>query len=60
MPPTWNYVFAGLPQIYKSAEVEHRVKDEHGIKTNQESVAMAFHAVQTNTNGHEHSLLYEL
>jgi gag-polypeptide of LTR copia-type len=55
MPPTWNYVFAGLPQMYTSAEVEHRVKDEHSIKANQESVAMAFRAAQTNTNGHEHS-----
>lgn len=46
MPPTWNYVFAGLPQSYTSAEVERRIKDEHGIKTNQESVAMAYRAVQ--------------
>jgi hypothetical protein len=22
MPPSWNYVFAGLPQMYTSAEVE--------------------------------------
>jgi len=42
IPPTWNYVFAGLPQLYTSAEVECRIKDEHGIKTNQESVAMAY------------------
>lgn len=42
MPPTWNYVFAGLPQAYTSAEVKRRIKDEHGIKTNQESVAMAY------------------
>jgi hypothetical protein len=55
MPPTWSYIFAGLPQMYTSAEVERRVKDEHSIKANQESVAMAFRAAQTNTNGHEHS-----
>lgn len=42
MPPTWNYVFAGLPSNYTSAEVERRIKDEYGIKTNQESVAMAY------------------
>jgi hypothetical protein len=34
MPPTWNYVFAGLPQSYMSAEVEQQIKDEHGIKAN--------------------------
>jgi hypothetical protein len=55
MPLTWNYVFAGLPQTYTSAEVEHRIKDEHGIKTNQESVAMAYRATQTNGKLHEHS-----
>jgi gag-polypeptide of LTR copia-type len=55
MPPTWNYVFAGLPQLYTSAEVERRVKDEHGIKTNQESVAMAYRAMQTNGKSHDHS-----
>ena len=42
MPPTWNYVFAGLPNNYTSAEVERQVKDEYGIKTNQETVAMAY------------------
>ena len=55
MPPNWNYVFAGLPQFYTSAEVERRIKDEHGIKTNQESVAMAYQAMQTNGKAHEHS-----
>jgi hypothetical protein len=55
MPPSWNYVFAGLPQMYTSAEVERRIKDEHGIKANQESVATAFRAAQTNAKGHEHS-----
>src|SRR6202790_3374231 len=55
MPPSWNYVFAGLPQMYTSAEVECRIKDEHGIKANQESVVMAFHTAQTNVKGHEHS-----
>jgi hypothetical protein len=55
MPPSWNYVFAGLPQMYTSAEVEHRIKDEHSIKANQESVTMAFHATQTNAKGHKHS-----
>ena len=47
MPPTWNYVFAGLPNNYMSAEVEQRVKDEYGIKTNQETVAMAYQTGQT-------------
>ena len=47
MPPTWNYVFAGLPNNYTSAEVEQRVKDEYGIKTNQETVAMAYRTRQT-------------
>jgi hypothetical protein len=51
MPPSWNYVFAGLPQMYTSAEVKHQIKDEHGIKANQESVAMAFCTVQTNIKG---------
>ena len=46
MPPTWNYVFAGLPNNYTSAEVERRVKDEYGIKTNQETVAMAYRTGQ--------------
>ena len=55
MPPTWNYVFAGLPQMYTSTEVERRVKDEFGIKANHESVAMAFCATQTNLKGHKHS-----
>ena len=47
MPPTWNYVFAGLPQLYMSAKVEQQIKDEHGIKANQESVTTAYRAVQT-------------
>ena len=51
MPPTWNYVFAGLPNNYTSAEVERRIKDEYGIKTNQESVAMAYRAGQTSGRG---------
>src|ERR1700683_1018567 len=55
MPPSWNYVFTGLPQMYSSAEVKHRIKDKYGIKSNQESVTMAFRAVQTNLKGHEHS-----
>jgi len=42
MPLTWNYIFARLPQLYTSAKVEHQINDEHGIKTNQESVAMAY------------------
>ena len=46
MPPTWNYIFAGLPNNYTSAEVERRVKDEYGIKTNQETVAMAYQTGQ--------------
>jgi hypothetical protein len=40
MPPSWNYVFSGLPDNYSSVEVECRIKDEHGIKSNQESTAM--------------------
>lgn len=56
MPPTWNYVFAGLPQSYTSAEVERRIKDEYGIKTNQESVAMAYRTdhVLPHGKGHTH------
>jgi hypothetical protein len=42
MPLTWNYVFAGLPQEYTSTEVECQIKDKHSIKTNQESVTMAY------------------
>lgn len=51
MPPTWNYVFAGLPQKYSSAEVERRIKDEHGIKSNQQSVAMAYQAMHNTSRG---------
>jgi hypothetical protein len=47
MPLTWNYVFASLPQSYTSAEVEQQIKDEHGIKANQESVTVAYRAMQT-------------
>jgi hypothetical protein len=52
MPPTWNYVFTGLPQSYTSAEVEGHIKDEYGIKTNQESIwpielAIFIHTVET-------------
>jgi hypothetical protein len=47
MLPTWNHVFAGLPQSYTSAEVEQQIKDEHSIKANQESVAVAYCAMQT-------------
>ena len=39
---TWNYVFAGLLQKYSSARVERHIKDEHGIKSNQQSVTMAY------------------
>lgn len=51
MPRTWNYVFAGLPNDYTSAEVERRIKDEYGIKTNQESVTMAYRAGRTSGRG---------
>ena len=51
MPPSWNYVFSGLPDNYSSVEVERRIKDEHGIKTNQESAAMM--AYRTG-DGHKH------
>jgi hypothetical protein len=40
MPPSWNYVFSSLPDNYSSVEVKHRIKEEHGIKSNQESIAM--------------------
>jgi len=43
------------PVIYPSAEVEHWIKDKHGIKTNQESVAMDYRAMQTNRKSHDHS-----
>ena len=39
MPVTWNYIFAGLPAIYTSAEVEQQIKDESSIWKNQESAA---------------------
>jgi hypothetical protein len=58
MPPTWNYVFTGLPQAYTSAEVERQIEDKHGIKTNQESVMMASCAMQTNGKPHEHSHMH--
>jgi len=51
MPPSWNYVFSGLPDNYSSVEVERRIKDEHGIKTNQESVAMMAYRAG---DGHKH------
>src|ERR1700722_11670371 len=51
MPPSWNYVFSGLPDNYSSVEVERRIKDEHGIKTNQESVAMTAYRAG---DGHKH------
>ena len=46
MPPTWNYVFASLPNDYTSAEVERRIKDEYGTKVNQETLATAYQAGQ--------------
>ena len=42
MPASWNYIFAGLPAQYTSAEVERRIKDEHGVRLNQESAAAYF------------------
>ena len=39
MPAAWNYVFAGLPAKYTSAEVERRIKDESGVRKNQETTA---------------------
>jgi hypothetical protein len=45
MPSSWNYVFAGLPAVYSAAEVEHRIKDEHGVRANQESIASAYHTL---------------
>ena len=55
MPLTWNYVFAGLPQKYSSAKVEHRIKDEHSIKSNQQSIAMAYQTMHGASQGrHEH------
>ena len=41
MLPSWNYIFSGLPQAYTSAKIERWIKDEHGIKSNQESAALA-------------------
>ena len=46
MPPTWNYIFAGLPNDYMSAKVKQWIKDEYGIKVNQETLAMAYQAGQ--------------
>ena len=53
MPPSWNYIFAGLPQAYLSAEVECHIKDEYGIKSNQESVALAYQALSGNPWGYK-------
>jgi hypothetical protein len=44
MPSTWNYVFAGLPNYYTSAEVEQWIKDEYGVSQNQNSAALAYKA----------------
>lgn len=53
MPPSWNYVFSGLPDAYSSIEVKRHIKDEHGIKTNQESSAMmAYRANEGNKPEH--------
>ena len=46
MPPTWNYVFASLPNDYTSAKVERQIKDKYGIKVNQETLATAYQAGQ--------------
>ena len=52
MLPSWNYVFSGLPQAYTSAEVKCQIKDEHGIKLNQESTALAYRALPSgNSHG---------
>jgi transposase InsO family protein len=44
MPQSWNYVFAGLPARYTSVEVEHRIKDEYGTRTNQAGGTTAYQA----------------
>jgi len=44
MPGSWNYVFAALPDRYTAEEVERRIKDELGIRTNQLSNATAYQA----------------
>ena len=49
---SWNYIFSGLPQAYTSAEIKCWIKDEHGIKPNQESAALAYQALPS---GNSHS-----
>lgn len=44
MPPTWNYVFSGLPQRYMSAEIERRIRDESGMRTSQTTAPTAYSA----------------
>ncbi|TFY63604.1 hypothetical protein EVJ58_g3163 [Rhodofomes roseus] len=44
MPTSWNYVFAGLPDRYSSQEVERRLKDEHGIRANQQTQSRSYRA----------------
>ena len=41
MPAIWNYVFASLSDKYTSAEVEHHIKNEYGIRINQSTIALA-------------------
>lgn len=38
-PPSWNFVFAGLPDPYTSAQVEQKILEHDGILQHQQSLA---------------------
>lgn len=48
MPPTWNCVFATLPDHYSSTEVEQRIRDKYGACTSQFTTSIAFQASRSN------------
>jgi hypothetical protein len=47
MPPTWNYIFAGLHNYYTSAEVECHIKDEYRVWTNQNTAMLTYKAMMS-------------
>ena len=49
MPPTWDVVFATLPDHYTSSEVERRIRGEHTVHTSQ-FTASSFHATRLKTS----------
>ncbi|OSX59045.1 hypothetical protein POSPLADRAFT_1049185 [Postia placenta MAD-698-R-SB12] len=44
MPALWNYVFAALPDRYTLEEIERHMKDELGVRTNQQTNATVYGA----------------